>query len=48
LYIFCGEFLLGARLRTSNIDASAGSVGELKRIVKQIRSVLSAPVQKSP
>jgi hypothetical protein len=28
-------------LRTSNIDASAGSVGELKRIVKQIRSVWS-------
>jgi len=39
LYIFSGEFLLGARLRPSNIDASAGSVEELKRIVKQIRSV---------
>jgi hypothetical protein len=39
LYIFCGEFLLGARLRPSNIDASAGSVEELKRIVKQIRGV---------
>jgi hypothetical protein len=38
LYIFCGEFLLCARLRSSNIDASAGSVDELKRIVKQIRS----------
>src|SRR5258708_6618993 len=38
LYIFCGEFLLGARLRSSNIDASAGRVGELKRIVAQIRS----------
>ena len=38
LYIFCGEFLLGARLRPSNIDASAGSVEELKRIVPQIRS----------
>lgn len=37
LYIFCGEFLLGARLRPSNIDVSAGSVKELKRIVKQIR-----------
>jgi hypothetical protein len=37
LYIFCGEFLLGARLRPSNIDASAGSVEELQRIVKQIR-----------
>ena len=39
LYIFCGEFLLCARLRSSNIDASAGSVEELKRIVEQIRSV---------
>jgi hypothetical protein len=39
LYIFCGEFLLCARLRSSNIDASAGSVDELKRIVEQIRSV---------
>lgn len=39
LYIFCGEFLLGARLRPSNIDASAGSIEELKRIVKQIRTV---------
>jgi len=33
LYIFCGEFLLCARLRSSNIDASAGSVEELQRIV---------------
>ena len=39
LYIFCGEFLLGARLRPSNIDASAGSVEELQRMVKQIRAV---------
>jgi hypothetical protein len=38
LYIFCGEFLLCARLRSSNIDASAGSVAELKRVVEQIRS----------
>ena len=37
LYIFCGEQLLSARLRTSNIDASAGSVEELERIVPQIR-----------
>lgn len=36
---FCGEFLLCERLRPSNIDASAGSVEELKRIVKQIRGV---------
>ena len=39
LYIFCGEFLLGARLRPSNIDAAAGSLEELQRIVKQIRAV---------
>jgi hypothetical protein len=37
LYIFCGEFLLCARLRPSNIDGAAGSVEELKRIVQQIR-----------
>jgi hypothetical protein len=37
LYIFCGEHLLCARLRPSNIDASAGSVKELDRIVGQIR-----------
>jgi Transposase DDE domain group 1 len=39
LYIFCGECLLCARLRPSNLDASAGSVQELKRIVTQIRAV---------
>ena len=37
LYIFCGEHLLGARLRVSNIDASAGSREELARSVAQIR-----------
>jgi Transposase DDE domain group 1 len=37
LYIFCGEHLLCARLRVSNIDASAGSREELERIVAQIR-----------
>jgi hypothetical protein len=37
LYIFCGEHLLCARLRPSNIDASAGSVKELERIVGEIR-----------
>lgn len=37
LYIFCGEFLLTARLRPSNIDASDGTVEELKRIVPIIR-----------
>jgi len=38
LYIFCGEHLLCARLRPSDIDASAGCVKELERIVSAIRS----------
>jgi len=38
LYIFCGDHLLCARLRPSNIDAAAGSVEELSRIVAQIRA----------
>jgi hypothetical protein len=37
LYVFCGDHLLCARLRPSNIDASAGSLEELQRIVRQIR-----------
>ena len=37
LYILCGDHLLCARLRSSNQDASAGSVAELGRIVGQIR-----------
>jgi len=37
LYIFCGEFLLCARLRSSNIDGASGCVEELQRIVEQIR-----------
>jgi len=37
LYIFCGEHLLCARLRKSDIDACAGSVEELQRIILQIR-----------
>ena len=37
LYVFCGRHLLAAKLRRSNIDASAGSVGEIARIVAQIR-----------
>lgn len=37
LYIFSGEHLLCARLRTAGQDASAGSLKEVKRIVKQIR-----------
>ena len=37
LYIFSGEHLLCARLRTAGQDASAGSSEEVERIVKQIR-----------
>jgi hypothetical protein len=37
LDIFCGDHLLCARLRPSDIDACAGSVKHLKRIVAQIR-----------
>ncbi len=38
LYLFAGEHLLCARLRSSNIDAAAGSREEVERIVKQIRA----------
>src|SRR5215204_4940274 len=38
LYIFCGRHLLAAKLRRSNIDASAGAVEEIERIVQQIRA----------
>jgi hypothetical protein len=38
LYIICGEFVLCARLRSSNIDASAGALEEVERIVAQIRA----------
>jgi hypothetical protein len=37
LYIFCGRHLLAALLRPSNIDASAGAVDEIARIVARIR-----------
>jgi hypothetical protein len=37
LYIVCGEHLLGVRLRPANIDASAGALAEVERIIKQIR-----------
>lgn len=38
LYIFCGEHLLCARLRTADQDAAAGCVEEIARIIKQIRA----------
>jgi hypothetical protein len=42
LYIFAGEHLLCARLRSANIDASAGAVEEVERIVGQIRATWPA------
>lgn len=38
LYIFCGEHLLCARLRTANNDAAAGTVDALAPIVERIRA----------
>jgi hypothetical protein len=38
LYIFAGDFLLCAKLRTSDIDGSAGALDEVKRIVARIRA----------
>ena len=38
LYIFCGRFLLCAKLRPSNIDGAAGAVDEVARIVARIRA----------
>jgi Transposase DDE domain group 1 len=38
LYVFCGRHLLAAKLRRSNIDASAGATAEVARIVGQIRA----------
>jgi hypothetical protein len=38
LYIICDEFVLCARLRRSNIDASAGALEEVKRIITRIRA----------
>jgi Transposase DDE domain group 1 len=37
LYVFCGRHLLAAKLRPANIDASAGCVAVVARIVEQIR-----------
>jgi hypothetical protein len=38
LYIFSGEHLLCARLRSSDIDGSAGALEEVQRIVEQLRA----------
>ena len=41
LYVFCGRHLLAAKLRPSNIDASAGAVEEVARIVGQYPPALA-------
>ena len=38
LYVFCGRHLLAAKLRPADIDASAGAVDEIARIVGRIRA----------
>jgi hypothetical protein len=38
LYVFCGDHLLAAKLRRADIDASAGAVEEIARIVRRIRA----------
>jgi len=38
LYVFCGDFLLVSKLRTSGQDGAAGALDELKRLVARIRS----------
>ena len=37
LYVFCGPHLLAAKLRPASVDAAAGAVAEVARIVRQIR-----------
>jgi Transposase DDE domain group 1 len=38
LYIFCGRHLLAGKLRRASVDAAAGSIEEVARIVGQIRN----------
>ena len=38
LYIFCDRFLLAAKLRPSNLGGADGAVGEVARVVGQIRA----------
>ncbi|MEL7246275.1 MAG: IS1380 family transposase [Cyanobacteria bacterium J06573_2] len=37
LYIFCGKYLLAAKLRPSNVDPAEGGLEELQRVIKTIR-----------
>jgi hypothetical protein len=42
LYVFCGDFLLCAKLRTANRDGAAGALEEVQRIVGQLRAAWPA------
>lgn len=42
LYVFCGNHLLCSKLRPPNIDACAGTVAELRRVISQIREACPA------
>ena len=37
LYVFCGDFLLAARLRPGDVDATSGAVAVLEKLVTRIR-----------
>ena len=38
LYVFCGRHLLVAKLRRADIDAAAGTIEEMARVVARIRA----------
>jgi Transposase DDE domain group 1 len=38
LYVFCGRHLLTAKLRRADIDAAAGAIEEIARVIGQIRA----------
>lgn len=38
LYIFCGQHLLTAKLRPSNVDPASGALEELQRLIELIRA----------
>ena len=42
LYVFCGPHLLVAKLRGANVDAAAGAVEEVARLVRRIRAAWPA------
>jgi hypothetical protein len=43
LYVFCGEFLLGATLHTADVAPGKRAVEELERIVSRIRARWPSP-----